>query len=56
MGEDVGLVNRNRLAQVALKWTLSQPEVTAVMVGVETPEQKNLQVLDDLELNSNDHD
>jgi aryl-alcohol dehydrogenase-like predicted oxidoreductase len=56
MGEDVGLLNRNQLAQAALKWTLSQPEVTAVMVGVETPEQleNSLQVLEDLALNDND--
>ena len=47
MGEEVGLSNKNQLAQLALKWVLAQPEVTAVMVGVETPEQleNNLKVL-----------
>ena len=56
MGEDAGLMDRNRLAQLALKWTLSQLEVTAVMVGMETPEQleNNLQILDDLTLNGAD--
>ena len=58
MGEEVGLVNRSRLAQVALKWVLTQPEVTAIMVGVETPEQleNNLQVLDDLNLSDEEQD
>ena len=58
MGEDVGLLDRNNLAQVALKWVLDQQEVTAVMVGVETPEQleNNLQVLDNLELSSEEQD
>jgi predicted aldo/keto reductase-like oxidoreductase len=57
MGEDVELRDRNRLAQVALKWVLALPEVTAVMVGVETPEQleNNIQILDDLKLTSEDN-
>ena len=56
MGEDVGLTDRNKLAKVALKWVMSQPEVTAVMVGVETPEQlaNSLEVLVELELNTKD--
>lgn len=56
MGEDVGLVDRNALARAALKWVLTQPEVTAVMVGVETPEQlaNNLEVLEDLTLSRED--
>jgi L-glyceraldehyde 3-phosphate reductase len=56
MGDEVGLADRNRLAQVALKWVLSHEEVTLVMVGVDTPEQlvNNVQVLDDPALNADD--
>jgi aryl-alcohol dehydrogenase-like predicted oxidoreductase len=56
MGDEVGLADRNRLAQVALKWVLSHDAVTAVMVGVDTPEQlaNNVQVLDDPALTADD--
>ncbi|MGC9347600.1 MAG: aldo/keto reductase [Anaerolineae bacterium] len=57
MGEDVGLTDRNRLAKLALKWTLSVPEVTLVMVGVDTPKQlaNNVAVLDDPQLSEEDY-
>ena len=52
MGEEAGIVDRNSLARTALKWVLSQRQVTAVMVGVDTPEQlaSNVSVLDDPEM------
>jgi aryl-alcohol dehydrogenase-like predicted oxidoreductase len=56
IGEDIGMTDKNELAQLALKWVLALPEVTAVMVGVETPGQleNNLQVLDNMELTAED--
>ncbi|MBN1582100.1 MAG: aldo/keto reductase [Anaerolineae bacterium] len=56
MGGEVGLMDRGRLAQVALKWVLSHKEVTLVMVGVDTPEQlaHNVQILDAPVLNADD--
>jgi aryl-alcohol dehydrogenase-like predicted oxidoreductase len=58
MGEDVGFTNRDTLAQVALKWVLSLPEVTTVMVGAETPQQlkNNLQVIDSLHISSSEQE
>ncbi len=52
MGEEAGIDDRNALARAALKWVLSVPEVTAVMVGVDNPAQlaSNLCVLDGPEL------
>ncbi len=56
MGDEVGLTDRNRLAQVALKWNLSNEETTAVVVGVDNPAQlaNNLEVLHALELDDED--
>ena len=53
MGDEVGLVDRNRLAKIALKWNLSHEEITTVVVGTDNPDQlaNNLEVLNDLELN-----
>jgi len=50
MGDEVGLTDRGRLAQLALKWSLCIPEVTLVMVGVGDRAQLecDLAVLDDL--------
>jgi aryl-alcohol dehydrogenase-like predicted oxidoreductase len=52
MGEEAGIADRNQLARVALKWVLSHPEVTTVVVGAGTPEQlaNSVAVLDDLAL------
>jgi aryl-alcohol dehydrogenase-like predicted oxidoreductase len=48
MGEEAGITDRDALARVALKWVLSQEQVTAVMVGAGTPEQlaNSVSVLD----------
>jgi len=56
MGADVGIADRDRLARLALKWVLSVPEVTLVMVGVGTRVQleSNVSVLDDLTWNDQD--
>ena len=50
MGDEVGLTDRGRLAQLALKWTLSIPEVTVAMMGVDDRAQLecDLAVLGDL--------
>ncbi|MBN1964179.1 MAG: aldo/keto reductase, partial [Anaerolineae bacterium] len=56
MGEEVGVTNRDRLARLALKWILSAPEVTLVMVGADTADQlaRNIAVLEDPALNDED--
>jgi len=56
MGDEVGLRDRGRLAQMALKWSLCIPEVTLVMVGVGDRAQLecDLAVLDDLTWNDED--
>jgi aryl-alcohol dehydrogenase-like predicted oxidoreductase len=58
MGDEVGLMDRNRLAQIALKWNLSREEVTTVVVGVDNPGQlaSNAQVLDDLTLHDEERE
>jgi len=52
MGEEVGLTNRNWVANIGLKWNLSHEEVTTVVVGTNNPSHlsKNLEVLKDLKL------
>jgi aryl-alcohol dehydrogenase-like predicted oxidoreductase len=57
MGDEVGLDDRGRLAQVALKWNLGQEGVTLAMVGAHDvgQMQSNLQVLEDLALDDEDH-
>jgi aryl-alcohol dehydrogenase-like predicted oxidoreductase len=49
MGEEVGIADRDLLARVALKWVLSLEEVTAVVVGADTPAQlaNSVAVLED---------
>jgi aryl-alcohol dehydrogenase-like predicted oxidoreductase len=49
MGKEAGIADQDRLAQVALKWVLSHPGVTTVVVGAGTPEQlaNAVAVLDD---------
>jgi aryl-alcohol dehydrogenase-like predicted oxidoreductase len=58
MGDEVGLTDYDRLAQIALKWSLSHEEVTTVVVGVNSPDQlvSNLQVLNELELHDEELD
>jgi aryl-alcohol dehydrogenase-like predicted oxidoreductase len=55
-GDEVGLVDRGRLAQAALKWNLSQAGVTMAVVGAHDTAQmrSNLLVLEDLALNDED--
>ena len=49
MGEQVGIADRDLLARVALKWVLAVEEVTAVVVGADTPAQlaNSVAVLED---------
>ena len=56
MGNEVGITNRARLAQTALKWCLAQDAVTLVVVGCHDAAQmaSNLGVLENLELNDED--
>jgi aryl-alcohol dehydrogenase-like predicted oxidoreductase len=56
MGDEVGLTERGRLAQVALKWNLDQAGVTMAVVGAKDADQmaSNLRVLEDLALNDED--
>jgi aryl-alcohol dehydrogenase-like predicted oxidoreductase len=58
MGAEVGLTDRARLAQMALKWNLLIPEVTLVMVGVDDVAQleSDLSVLDGLTWTDEDAD
>jgi predicted aldo/keto reductase-like oxidoreductase len=58
MGDEVGLTDYDRLAQIALKWNLSHEEVTTIVVGVDSPDQlvSNLQVLNELELRDEELD
>jgi aryl-alcohol dehydrogenase-like predicted oxidoreductase len=58
MGEKVGLTDRDRLAQIALKWNLSNEGVTTVVVGVDSPDQlvNNLEVLNNSELDNEEKD
>jgi predicted aldo/keto reductase-like oxidoreductase len=52
MGDEVGLKDRSQLTKIALKWNLSQEEVTTVVVGTNNPGHlvKNLEGLEDLKL------
>jgi len=49
MGPEVGLTDRGRLAQSALRWVLSLPELTCVVIGAAEPEYlaSALAVVDD---------
>jgi aryl-alcohol dehydrogenase-like predicted oxidoreductase len=55
-GDEVGLVDRGRLARAALKWVLNQEGVTMAVVGAHDTAQMrgNLRVLEDLALNDED--
>ena len=56
MGDEVGFKDRGRLAEIGIKWNLSNEEVTTVVVGTGNPDhlKKDLEVLNDLELNDQD--
>jgi len=58
MGDAVGLKDRRKLAEIAIKWNLSHEAVTTVIVGTSNPDhlKKNLEVLKDLKLNSEDYE
>jgi len=52
MADEVGIADCNLSARAALKWNLSVPEITTVIVGAHTPDQfqNSLSVLDDPQL------
>jgi len=56
MGDEAGITGRDALARVALKWNLSHPQVTCVLVGADDAEQLRnaASVLDDLVLSDDD--
>jgi len=58
MGDEVDLRDRSKLAHIALKWNLSNEEVTTVVVGTNNPDHllKNLEILNDLEINDEEKD
>ncbi len=58
MGEEVGLKDRNSLAQTALKWNLSFNEVTSVIMGTNNPDhfRNNLEILKNIELTKGDRE
>jgi len=58
MGDEVDLRDRSKLARIALKWNLSNEEVTTVVVGTNNPDHllKNLEILNDLEINDEEKD
>ena len=58
MGTEAGILDRDRLCQVSVKWILSHPQITSVVVGIDTPEQLACQIdgLSDGELRDADLD
>ena len=52
MGEEAGVRDRVKLAEIGMKWNLSHDEVTTVVVGTSNPDHlvKNLKVLEVLRL------
>jgi len=56
MADEIGFSDRSKLAQIALKWSLSHEAVTTVVVGTNNPGhlKKNLSVLDNLNLTDED--
>ena len=57
MGRECGLTDRSRVAEIGIKWNLSHPAVTNVIVGTNNPDHlaSNLKVIDNLELTDEDH-
>ena len=58
MGDEVGITDRSKLAQIGLKWNVSNEGVTTVVVGTNNPDHllKNLEILNDLEINDEEKD
>ena len=58
MGPEAGLYDRNLLARAALKWNLSHPEVSMVIVGLDNPAHlaNAVQALDDLAISAEEQD
>ena len=58
MGEEAGIVDRDRLTRSALKWVLSHEEVTTVVVGVDNPAQlaNSLSVLEEPKLDDEERE
>ena len=56
MGDDAGIVDRAALARAGMKWNLSHPQVTSVLVGAaDAPQLRNAaSVLEDLGLSDED--
>jgi aryl-alcohol dehydrogenase-like predicted oxidoreductase len=56
MGAEAGVTDRDRLAQVALKWVLAHEEVTVVVVGADGPAQlaNSVSVLDEPHMDEED--
>jgi len=57
MGNECDITDRSRLAEIGIKWNLSHPAVTNVIVGTNNPDHliSNLKVIDHLELTDEDH-
>lgn len=57
MAEEAGYTDKTELAQLALKWNLSHPEATSVIVGTGNPDHlsKDLEILDDMELSEKEN-
>lgn len=58
MGAEAGITDRGALARAALKWTVSHPEVTTVLIGTNNPDHllSNLEVANDARLAQTDWD
>ena len=58
MGDEVGITDRSKLAQIGLKWNVSNEGVTTVVVSTNNPDHllKNLEILNDLEINDEEKD
>jgi aryl-alcohol dehydrogenase-like predicted oxidoreductase len=58
MGKEVGLNDRARLAQTALKWCLTREGVTLAVVGCDNASQlaSNLEILEDLQIGDQDQE
>jgi len=56
MANECGFTDRNRLAEIGIKWNLSHPAVTNVIVGTNNPDHliNNLKVVENLELTDDD--
>jgi aryl-alcohol dehydrogenase-like predicted oxidoreductase len=56
MGDEAGITDRDALARVALKWNLSQPQVTCVLVGARDASQLRnaASIVDDVGLSDDD--